>query len=156
MTTTKDNFTSFVETTGQTPPPASRPEVVVPAAYREVSDEGVPIHNPKHLRLAAIMKSLSINSSTNLTLFEKEEMECRMQRCFDLAAAAVHSKFSPEGSCLLSTYLHYALPVFPGDLSQSTTDMGEFRQRIQEKESTIKSTAQYMKVLSRARSVGNT
>ena len=102
MSTTKNNFTSFAETTSQIPPPANRPEIVVPAAFREVSDEGAPIHNPKHLRMAAIMKSLSINSSTNLTLFEKEEMECRMQRCLDLASAAVHSKFVPEGSDIFS------------------------------------------------------
>lgn len=92
MSSTRDNFTSFVETKNH----SNTPEQLVPMAYREVNDDGNPIHNPKHLKMAAILKSLSTSSSAGLSLFEKE-VESRMRRCLDFAADAVNGKFVMEG-----------------------------------------------------------
>ena len=96
MTSTRDNFTSFVET--KSPSISSRRENIVPISYREVNEEGLPIHNPKHLKMAAILKSFSVTSSSGLALFEKE-VESRMRRCLNFATEAVNNKFVHEGKC---------------------------------------------------------
>lgn len=128
MSTTKDVFGSFVETK---PPqtPHGKPEKAVPAAYRDISEDGAPIHNPRHLRMASTLKAFSTNSVNNLAIFEKEEIEIRMRRCLKFAAKAVQNKFVDQGAA-----------------THADPDMEGFDERIIEKESTIKNTAEYMKV----------
>jgi hypothetical protein len=105
MSSPLDMFSSFIETKAS---PAAHSHskqessgggagAVVPHAYREVTEEGVPIHNPRNLRMQATLKTFSTSGINNLVVFEKEQIENRMRRCLELAATAVNNKFVPQG-----------------------------------------------------------
>lgn len=107
MSSTKDNFTSFVETKSSS---AIRTDVIVPTVYREVNDDGAPIHNSRVLKLAAILKTFSVSSSSGVLQFEKE-IETRMRRCLSFSSDAVNSKFVPEGRFFAISILLLTLKV---------------------------------------------
>lgn len=146
-----DVFSSFVETKNT----GNNDTISIPPAFREVAEDGSTLYNPRHLKLASILKSFTTSSASNLGTFEREEVEQRMRRCLEFACAAVQNKFVVEGNpeiLILGSFIFrecsslIAVLSILGDQYDSSDAIETFRQRIAEKEISIQNTAEYMKV----------